>query len=258
MKKYLLRISLSLLVSISSFAKNPNDGWKYSLHLGYSVGGTMPAGMPAEMRSLDSYRLCPNLQFGCYLNKRIISNWGFMTGLDFESKGMNIDARVKNYHIKMVHGGEEIEGQFTGSNHTEENQLALTLPVAITFNVKRVNIYAGIYGSYILGSTFKGYAYDGYLRRRDPGMVKGDPTGTKIELGTSASERGDYDFSSDMRRWQIGVLAGVDWNFSGKWGAYANVNYGFSGIHDGSFNVLDQALHPIFGTIGLTYRLNKQ
>ena len=36
-------------------------------------------------------------------------------------------------------------------------------------------------------------------------MDKADPTGQKVMLGSEEGERGEYDFSDDMRSWQFGV-----------------------------------------------------
>ncbi|MCF0202657.1 MAG: PorT family protein [Bacteroidaceae bacterium] len=237
-------------------AKPWKDGLNYTIHLGYSIGGTLPVGMPAEIRSLNSYTLCPNLQLGIRVN-HIFKNtkWGVMSGLTLEQKGMIIDAAVKNYHITFSQGGQEIEGQFTGNNYTKETQFQLTLPITATFNIKQVSIYAGVYGSWVLGSTFEGYAYNGYLRRREMGMEQGDPTGAKIEIGETPESRGNYNFSDDMRKVQAGIIAGADWVFSKHWGAYLNVTYGFSAIHRSSFKVLDQKLHPMYGTIGVVYKM---
>ncbi len=37
-------------------------------------------------------------------------------------------------------------------------------------------------------------------------------------LGEKEGERGDYDFSDDMRNWQVGVDFGIDWRLNNRWG----------------------------------------
>ena len=77
----------------------------------------------------------------------------------------------------------------------------------------------------------------------------------KVELGNTEGERGEYDFSGDMRNWQFGIDVGADWYFSKRWGGYAGLTWGLSEIFKKNFTVLDQSLYPIYGTIGLIYQL---
>ena len=172
-----------------------------------------------------------------------------MFGLHFENKGMKTDAGVKNYHMKMVRGGEELEGMFTGNVVTKVDQSLATIPVQATYDIsEKVRIKLGPYFSYVTSHKFEGYAYDGYLRQ-------GDPTGIKVELGHEDGERGDYDFSSDMRNWQFGIDAGLDWYFSKRWGGFVGLTWGISEVFKKDFTVMDQSMYPIYGSIGLIYQL---
>ena len=81
------------------------------------------------------------------------------------------------------------------------------------------------------------------------------PTGEKIMIGHDEDSRGTYDFSDNMRRFQLGIGAGADWTFSHRWGAYADLQWGVTGVHESSFKTIEQTLYPIFGTLGVTYRL---
>ena len=82
-----------------------------------------------------------------------------------------------------------------------------------------------------------------------------DPTGEKVELGTAEGDRGSYDFSDDMRNLQWGVMAGADWHFHKSWGVFADLSWGFTGVFKKSFHVIDQTMYPVYGTIGVTYRM---
>ena len=213
----------------------------------------MPVSMPAEIRSLDNYKFCSNFTIGFNVEKKFTKRWGLMTGLNLEIKGMDIDATVKNYHINFVQGGQSMEGQLTGHNATREYQTQLVLPLTAAFTISQVRIFAGLYGSIVMNSSFEGYAYDGYIRVREESMEAGDPTGKKVMIGNESNTRGNYNFSDDMRRWRDFVLLGADWNFSRHFGAFVSVTYGIPSIHKSSFKVLDQKLHPMFGTLGMLY-----
>lgn len=236
-------------VSVTADAVKLLDGWEYFARLGYNIGGTAPIGMPATIRSMNDYTLMANFSLGLDVHKPMKGNWGLLTGLHLENKGMEVDATVKNYHMVMTKGGDEIEGYYTGNLVTQCEEWMLTLPVMATYKVhKNVMLKCGPYISYVSTRVFKGYVYDGYLRR----VV---PVGEKIEMGNTEESRGTYDFSEHMRRIQVGVDVGADWQFSRRWGAYADLQWGLNGIHKSSFKTIEQTLYPIFGTIGVMYKL---
>ena len=67
-----------------------------------------------------------------------------MFGLHFENKGMKTDATVKNYHMKITRGNEELEGMFTGSVVTKVDQSLATIPVQATYDIsKKVRVKLG-------------------------------------------------------------------------------------------------------------------
>ena len=125
----------------------------------------------------------------------------------------------------------------------------LTVPVMAAFHVgDDVRLKVGMYASYVLSRQFEGYAHGGYLR-------VGGPTGAKINIGEAPGQRGDYDFSNHMRRLQVGLTVGCDWTLCEKWGGYLDLNWGLNGIHHSNFKTIEQALYPIFATVGATYNL---
>ncbi len=136
----------------------------------------------------------------------------FVGGIRFENKSMKTDAGVKNYYMKIVRGGEELQGIFTGDVVTKVDMSLITVPIQATYDVcDNLRFKLGPYVSYVTSKKFEGWAYNGYLRRQEEGHPKGDPTGQKVMLGEKEGERGDYDFSDDMRNWHVGVDFGIDW-----------------------------------------------
>ena len=234
MKKYTLSF-LFLLVVINSHAWNAIKllhNYNYYARFGYNLGGTAPVGMPATIRSLDSYSIRPNFSLGVDAHHPFNDKWGIMFGLHFENKGMKTDATVKNYHMKITRGNEELEGMFTGSVVTKVDQSLATIPVQATYDIsKKVRVKLGPYFSYVTSHKFNGYAYNGY------------------------NSRGDFDFSDDMRNWQFGIDAGADWYITKRWGASVGLTWGLSEIFKKDFDVIEQPLYPIYGTIGVIYQL---
>lgn len=249
MKKTLITLAIAALTASTATGAGIFDNLGYNLRFGYSIGGTAPMNMPSSIRSLDSYKLEPNFSLGLGVYKHLSGRWGITTGLHIENKGMNIDATVKNYHMSIVRGGQSLEGQFTGHNSSEVEQWMLTLPLQATYSTtENLHIKLGPYMSYVRSHTFRGYAYDGYLR-------VGDPTGTKVEMGSDEGSRGSYDFSDNMRNLQFGMMLGANWYFHKRWGAFADVSWGFTGIFKKDFNTIEQTMYPIYGTIGISYRI---
>jgi len=217
--------------------------------LGYSIGGTAPIGIPETIRSLNKFILQPNVSFGVDAIKPLSSRFGLLIGVHFENKAMHIDATVKNYHMKFTQGGQTLEGMFTGKNDSHAVQWMFTVPVQATYKINdKWRLKMGPYFSFLTSADFDGFAYNGYLR-------EGDPTGPKIELGSTDEERGNYDFHEDIRKLQWGIDLGVDYFFTRKFGVYADLSWGLSGFFKSSFKTLDQTLFPVYGTIGITYKI---
>lgn len=249
MQKRILTALLTASLTLQAWSGIIPEGLNYTVRLGYNIGGTAPIGMPATIRKMNSYKIQPNFTLGFDVQKDLWGKWGVMTGLHVETKGMDVDATVKNYHMEMVQGGQSLEGNFTGNVVTKVDEQMITLPVVATFKPSdRVMLKLGPYVSYLSTRTFKGDAYNGYLRQTDP-------TGQKMQIGMDGMTPATFDFSDDMRSIQVGVEVGVDWRFQRRWGMYADINWGLNGIHKSSFKTIEQTLYPIYGSLGLTYKL---
>ena len=251
MRKAILTLIIAAVTAVQAgaFTFHLFDNMTYYLRFGYGIGGTAPMGMPATIRSMESYKPTANFTLGLGLHRAITDHWGLSSGLYLENKGMDVDARVKNYHMAMIQGGQRLEGNFTGGVAIDVEQWMLTLPLLATYSIDdKWSVHAGPYFSYIKSPKFTGYAYDGYIR-------VGDPTGPKVKVGSDEGSRGSYDFSDDMRSWQFGMMVGADWRFYKQWGAFVDVTWGFTEIFHSGFDVLEQDLYPVYGTIGISYKL---
>ena len=240
---------LAATLSVKAFSFGIPDDVNYTVRLGYSIGGTAPMGIPATIRSMNSYKPKSNLSLAIDAQKKFNDRWGIMLGLKIENKGMEVDATVKNYHMEMVQEGKRLAGYYTGNNGINTEGWLFTLPVRATFNVnENLLLRLGPFVSYVQSQTFDGYVYNGYLRENTP-------TGTKIVMGDTKETGATYDFSDDMRHFQFGVDVGIDWNFYRRWGIYADVSWGLTNIFKKDFNTIEQKLYPVYGTLGISYRL---
>lgn len=240
-----------LLLSSRVQAYNLVDSLQLRIRAGYSIGATTPIPLPETIRSIDGYRLTPSFMVGFDAMLPLKGKWGVALGLHFENKGMEGDVTTKAYHMELVKGDSRIEGLFTGHVKQKVTQWMLTIPLQATLQLgRKVTLKGGPYMSVLLSSDFSGIASDGYLRQ-------GDPTGAKILMGSKEDEWASYDFSGEMRRMQFGIGIGADWQVYRRLGVSADLNWGLTGIFPGDFKTVEQSLYPIYGTIGIFYRLKK-
>lgn len=225
------------------------DSLQLKARAGYNIGGTTPIPLPETIRSLDGYSLTPSFMVGFDAMLPLTPQWGIMTGLRFENKGMKADVTTKAYFMEVVKGDQKMAGLFTGHVEQEVRQWMLTVPVQVTLTLgRKVMLKGGPYVSFLLDKEFGGIASDGYLR-------KDTPTGPKILMGSREGEWATYDFDDDMRSVQFGVGLGIDWQVYKCLGVSADLNWGLTGIFPGDFKTVEQTLYPVYGTIGVFYRL---
>ena len=224
------------------------DSLSYDARLGYTVGGTIPTHIGREIRGINSFNPGLNFSIGVEATMPISGRWKAHTGLRFELGSMDVDSRVKNYDIVVVRGDESLSGIFIGNVRIKTTQRRITLPVQAQYDFSpEFKLRGGLFMGWLTSRKFWGWAYDGYLR-------EGTPVGAKIEMGREPGDRGDFDFDQNMRHMQWGLDVGADWQFSRRWGLFAELTYGFSGLFKSDFHSV-QPLRPMYGTLGISYRI---
>ena len=250
MKKNIFIVLACILWATPAAAGNALlDSIQLKARVGYSIGGTSPLPVPETIRSIESYRLTPSLMVGFDAMLPFTPMWGIMIGLRFENKGMEAAATTKAYYMEVTKGDQQMAGLFTGRVEQKVKQWMLTVPVQATLTLSRkVILKGGPYVSFLLSKEFSGIASDGHLR-------KDTPTGAKILMGSTEGEWATYDFTDDMRTVQFGLGIGVDWQVYKGLGVSADLNWGLTGIFPSDYKTVEQTLYPIYGTIGIFYRL---
>ena len=223
-------------------------GWEYEVRAGFSIGGTSPIPLPAEIRSINSYNPSLAISLEGNMTKWIepTKKWGIVTGSRLESRKMKTDATVKNYNMEIIASdGGRLKGNWTGKVSTNVNNSYLTLPVLAAYKINdRWHMKAGVYASYILEREFSGNVYDGYLREENP-------TGDKVSIEGDKSAK--YDFSEELRHFQWGVQAGADWLAFKHLKVYADLTWGLNDIFKKDFTTISFAMYPIYLNIGFAY-----
>ena len=246
-KTFLLALAMTL-TSVCAMAEGSGNGISLKVRAGYSLGASSPYGMPEAIVGIDVFRLTPSIRVGADASLPLESRWALSVGLFMENKAMDVDVRVKGYHMEMRQGTEGMEGVFTGHVSQQISMLMLTVPMCATYAVSsKVELHAGVYGSLLINKKFTGVASDGYIRR-------GGPTGPRIDIGNTPETQASYDFSNDMRKLQAGATVGVDWMPWSRLGFSFDLYIGFTSIFKASFKTVEQTLYPIYGSLGVFYR----
>ncbi len=246
MKKNIICLACSLLFASNAFASEPSDkAIDLIIRAGYSIGGTAPLGIPATIRSIDSFHPTASIMAGADLKLAMNSRWGILFGAHYENKAMDAEVTTKGYRMEVVKGNSRIEGLFTGHVKQEVTQKMLTVPVMLTCRLgNSVTWKVGPYISFLFDKDFSGIASDGYLR-------EGNPTGPRILMGKKEGEWASYDFSEEMLDRQYGVAMGFDWRLAPHIGIMTDINWGLTGVFDKDFKTVEQTLYPIYATVGL-------
>jgi len=249
-----MRISLILacvawLTAGTAAAQGNLEKLQVKARVGYSIGATTPLGIPATIRSIESFKLTPNFLLGADAMYPLSEKFGLQLALHYDIKDMDSEVTTKGYHMKVTMDDDEMEGVYTGHVRQKVRQRMLTIPLQLTCELSpKLQLKGGPYLALLLSKDFYGYAFDGYLR-------KDDPTGAKVVMGDREGEWATYDFSDDLRSSQFGLTVGIDWTFCRRLGLSADLSWGLTGIFRSDFKTVEQTLYPIYGTIGLFYRI---
>lgn len=223
-------------------------GLEYEVKAGFNIGGTSPIPLPKEIRALTGYS--PNINFSIegdiikWIDKE--KKWGVILGLRLESKGMEAEARTKNYSMEIIgNGGERMKGNWTGMVKTKFNASYFTVPILTAWKAnQRTRVHFGPYVSLLTRGDFSGYVFDGYLR-------EGDPTGNKVNF--EGDSTAPYDFSDDLRKFQWGLQAGISWRAFKHLNVNADLTWGLNDIFQKDFQTITFAMYPIYLNVGFGY-----
>lgn len=219
-------------------------GWHVRVGGGISLGGTSPMPLPREIRAIKSYKPTLCITIAGAAQKKFDPHWGMMVGVQLENKGMETDARVKNYHMEAVNddGSGKVVGAWTGYVKTKVSNNYLTFPILATYTFNdRWQVFAGPYLSWMWRGEFTGEAYDGYIRDQDP-------RGQYSEVSSAS-----YDFSRDLRRFHWGLDAGGEFKAYKHLAVSLDLKWGLNGIFPSDFGSVTFPLYPIYATLGFHY-----
>lgn len=259
MRKYIL----SFLLSLPLFAHAQEDRWAtfgptnteynagFIVRAGYTIGGTMPMPIPAEIRYIAEFSPRGGGMIGVEGYKMFNRRWGLKAGWQFFHQGFHTAAEVKGYQMTVeTEDGESLSGFFTGTDVTNSELYGMRFPVSATFRISpRWNVSLGPYLCTYFKKTFEGEVYE---NRAGQGYIRvGDPTGQKVDLTRGSAS---YDFHNNMRSWGGGVQLQFDWQALRHMNVFAQLDWTLSNALENDFTAVAFKMYPVYATFGLAYR----
>ena len=218
------------------------------MRAGFNIGGTSPLPLPQEIRSIDSYRPGVGISIEGRTTKWFgeKKEWGLTLGLRLDNRSMETKATTKNYGMEILNAdGGRLAGLWPGRVQPKVRRSYRTVPVLANSRINgRWSVSAGPYLSYLIDGNFSGYVYDGHLRTPDQG-------GSRVNF--SEGNTATYNFSDNLRHFQWGVQAGVEWRAFKHLTVHADLNWGLNDIFTKDFDTIDFGMYPIYLNLGFGY-----
>ena len=222
--------------------------WEFKVFAGYNLGGTTPLPLPAEIRKIDSWSpgFAGTLAFQA--TRWITPEWGITSGMAIDLKGMVINADVKYMMTNLVIGEGDntgyFSGMFTGKNKTKVRNGYLVLPLLGAWHpAEKWTFRMGGYFASRQDAKFEGTASDGYIR-------DGGPAGNHINI-----ESATFDFSENVRKHDVGLMASADWFFTNKMAVTSQLSWGLLPLFPSDFNGIPYKMYNVYFMTGIAYKL---
>lgn len=241
----LIVLVMSSLVVIN--AQTSERKIEYNFALGFNIGGTTPIGLPAEIRGIDSYQPTLNLTVGASALKMLSPKWGVEAGLRFENKGMKTGVEVRNWQMTVnIQSGDDTgtkTGYFTGRIKNKTSISYLALPVRAIYRInEKWDLKGGLYFSYAIDRSFTGNVIEGRIRETPLHPVIG-------------ITKADYDYSEDLRKFDLGIDLGANWKVYRNLAVHANLTWGFLPVLDPDKRRVNMDNYNVYLNIGVNYTL---
>lgn len=250
-KKALCLLALITITS-STFAVDKEKGkFTHKIVAGYHFGATTPIPIPREVRSITSVWPQFTPQLGYNVSYQLDDQWAVESGITLDMKGVGVRNKVKYMYTDVTMDEDNIKGYFTGKNETRMKMSYVTVPIRLAYDLTPTwRLRAGGYFSYRQSSEFSGSVWDGYIRQTDNQDILNS---TRINIDNK--DDATFDFGKEMRNFDMGVSAGFEHQFIGRFGIYTDITYSLTPIFPSSFKGIDMKMRNIYIAVGASYRL---
>ncbi len=223
-------------------AQQMEKGMDVSLLFGVNLGATTPVPVPNEL-DITKYNPKFNPKFGAMVAYYFNERWGIGTGLTLDWKGMNVHTEVDQVHLSVdVPNLGTLTGYVTGKNTTQVNTLYLVQPVYGSFRISpKWQVKAGIYMGEVLHRKFEGDVSDVMIRVETPVQQE-----REVEYAT-------LNYKRDVRKFDLGGLAGAEFRMNEHVGFFADFTWGFIPYFSKEVPI-HFTMRNIYFSLGATYR----
>jgi hypothetical protein len=218
--------------------------WELSITSGIQMGGAIPIPMSAlgDGAVHVSLKVAPLLS--ARVSKSLSQKWRVYAELGYALSGFTAEARVKNQHIKYIERGEPKEQYFTGVSYIDMSFSYAEFPIYAEYSVSpRNKLLMGLYGACKINGKFETIAEKGFIGE-NPDMV-----GAEVHTDIYSY------FSNDLRSWDFGVLVGYEFAVFRRLNAGLHVVFSPFDIFKSDSNYFDYTMHPMRGSLSLSYAL---
>ncbi len=245
--KIRILFTVMAIALVHSLKAQNNANIEYSFGAGFNIGGTMPIGLPAEVREIGSYRPTANFLVGGYATKMFNQHWGARVGLRLERKGHSVEIGVRNYRMMLnIGAGDEVgskSGYFTGSIKNTTRFTYLTLPFGAVYRLNdKWDFRIGAYLAYAIDRSFKGNVLEGHIRETPLTPIIG-------------ITQADYKYSDDLRRFDAGAELGVSLKVGRGFAVNADLSWGGIKTLNPNTRKIDMDNYNIYLNAGISYIL---
>jgi hypothetical protein len=259
MMKKIIIIGLSLFLGFHLVAQEAGKQyllqgkayvWKVAGQLGLQAGGAIPIPMSA-LSGADgavNARIKVYPRLAARVGRRLSDKWLVYAGLDYASSGLTAKARVKNQRIKEIdkESGNLTIKYFTGISHIEMAFAYAEFPVYAEYSISpRNKLLMGLYGGYKVSGKFEVAVVKGFTSDKPNNM----------HAPVHPSDNIRSVFSGDLRSWDFGVLLGYEFAVFSRLNAGVHLNFSPFDIFKTDVDYFDYTMHPVRGSIMVSYDL---
>lgn len=244
LRKYLPLIITAVALSIGpSRAQTCERGFDLSFKVGDNIGFTSPVPVPSDLK-ITGYNPKFNPRVGVDLAWFFNECWGIGIGVAMDWKGLTVHTRVNEVHLSIdVPNLGTVTGDVTGRNKTTVRTLYLTQPIYGLYRFHpKWQVKGGIYLAEALHRKFKGSVSDVLVEVSSP---------ISQTLGVSHAT---LNYSGHVRKFEVGVLAGMEFRMNRHVGFYADFTWGLTPYFSGNVPI-EFTMRNIYFSVGATFRL---
>ncbi len=244
-----IRTALLLLAVVQVQAQQVEFEEDYTWSLGGQIGVQTGGAIPIPLDALSDKESAVHVHMTIHSllalkgSYRLSPRWRLFSEVSYAANGFAAEARVTDQRIKETDNtGIVQEKYFTGVSRIEQSFSFFEVPVYVRYSISpRNKLVVGVYGAYQTSRKFETVAVKGFVGVH-PGTVE-----------APVSDPVRSDFSADLHQWDIGFLAGYEFEILERFNAGVRINFSPFDIFAAGIDYFDYTMHQLRGAVTLSY-----